>query len=126
MINIQNEQWQLLSFPDTNIISMDIKNKSLEICVDAGYLDAPFNFLMGKGSIIFADYQTINIRSYNPELKQWFESSETLKDLCEVEFSDNVRLAGFSKKSGLWTELTLISPSFRKAIFLEIEGQELG
>ena len=117
MIEITNEQWQQLSFPDSNILTMIIHDDGLDMTVDSGFLDSPIELTMGTGFIKFTKCQDIKIRSYNPDSKLWYDTCEILKDLCEVEFRENVILRGFGKKSGLWTELTLIKPAYKQAIF---------
>ena len=117
MIRIENEEWPLLSFPDANIMNMEIETNNLEISVDTGYLDTPFNLMLGQGCIKFLHCQKITIRSYNPASKSWYENTDILKDLCEVEINENVKLKGFGKSSGHWTEFTLTKPSIKSAVF---------
>ena len=117
MIHIQSDQWQLLSFPDATVKTMKIQSCNIEINVDSGFLDSPFDLVLNQGTIKFANCRKIKIRSYNPTSKQWYDTLEILKDLCEVEFGENVKLKGFGKRTGHWTEFILTKPSAKYAVF---------
>jgi hypothetical protein len=51
-------------------------------------------------------------RYYDHELKIWVncDNSEIIKEINEFCIGDDLTIRGFSKQSGMWVEMTFISP----------------
>lgn len=105
-----------ISFPDFEVEKMVYSphEKSLKIFVENAWLDRDGGFELGKGCLLFSEWDSISINRFDSILEKWSEVNifpiEALRDLCEVKISDsNISLCGFGKETGQWMEWRIIN-----------------
>jgi hypothetical protein len=115
MKTIEEGMMKLLSFPDVEVSKMVFfpNKKSLQILVDGAFLEGGQK--LEKGILYFDDWKSIEINRFDTQSEEWLpvEQSivEPLRDLCEVNFSEEVTsMAGFGKETGQWVEWKISHP----------------
>ncbi|MDP1835601.1 MAG: hypothetical protein Q8K75_06680 [Chlamydiales bacterium] len=100
-----------LSFPDMKISEMQLlpTNNVLKVVVEGGWLDVNGGERLGKGTLLFSDWNSMTVNRFDPITELWSQNSkhdlEYLKDICEFKFCDSVvSLCGFGQNSGCWLE----------------------
>lgn len=112
---IDKNMMQNLSFPDFEVENTElyVEKKMLKIFVSGAWLNLDLGLKLGKGILVFSEWDSILINQFNSKTEQWSSikpiQSESLKDLCEFIFSDStVLLCGFGKKTGEWMEWKIL------------------
>ena len=106
-----------LSFPDFEITVMDwsFERRKLVLQLEGAWWNADGGMLLGRGSLVFYEWEGIAVRKYDMISRNWMDVGEglvePLKDLPDMTFSDaTVYLFGFAKKSGQWMEWKIVRP----------------
>ena len=123
MIVIHGIKLSELSFPDFFVskITIDPYGKSAEIFTDGAMIEGKEIGLieLGQGKLVIKRWQKISIKAYNAGSSGWDElevmGADKLKDVCEVEFGDDIVLRGFGFYSGAWTECKFVKPEIMYA-----------
>ena len=101
------QELQFLSFPDAEVKSINFNQvkKNVSFLIDSAFLDKDSGYDFGSGELMIWNWQQFSCKAYNFTTKEWNDSHEELKDIMEIEIlPELIRLAGFGKQSGLWTE----------------------
>jgi len=112
MEKIKKSLLPYLSFHDYPIESIELlyKEKRLKFFIDGAYLDINNGIFLGKGTLTFANWESISMKKYDFRIKKWIqinvaENMDPLDEICESSFSKSrVILSGFAKNCGLWME----------------------
>ncbi len=119
MIKLEFEHLSKLSFPDFNIlkINLNFDEKKMVIFVDGACLDDQkgVSKQLGKGELRFSNWQSFSVRLFNHESNTWIflpdTNLELLKDICEFQHRNDIfYLRGFGIKSGRWLEYKIEHP----------------
>ena len=105
-----------ISFPDQRVDLWQLSDTppTLEIHVSGAWLASAGGHELGPSRLAIAGWKAIVFEEYEPSEKLWRPQTPPsgLKDLCEVEFSDElVLLRGFAQATGLWTQVRIVRPS---------------
>jgi len=109
MRTLQLDALNRLSFPDNQVLDMQLTENMLVILLNGAWLETTRQGeLFNSCYLVLKNWQDLYIRRYDIE-EQWSELSmdttDFLKDICEAEFSEKqVTLRGFGSQSGLWLE----------------------
>ena len=99
-----------VSFPDQEVEDFRFSPQEcrLEIRMSGAWLDVEGGLELGASLLVIGGWTGTQARTYDPGRGTWEEQAlpTALRDLCEAEFSEElVVLRGFTKDTGLWTEL---------------------
>ena len=109
---VNHQELEHLSFPDSRIINEMIDKKNRNICfiIDRAFLDIGSGYEFNEGKLVIYDWIEFISKVYNFNTEEWVNSEDLLYDILEFSIDDNnIKLAGFSKKSGLWLEYNFIN-----------------
>jgi hypothetical protein len=113
-----------LSFSDYVVEDMrfDIFNRVMKITTNGGFLSVNGGVKLKSCHMIVKDWQLLNARLYRTKTKKWekLDTSdlESLIDICEFCYGEEIIFRGFGVKTGQWIELI-----FSKAS-LQVECQQ--
>ncbi len=69
---------------------------------------------LNKGLINISDWKSIEISMYSSDKRNWITLNEdnydSLKEINESEYNENLILRGFGKQTGQWIEYKIASP----------------
>lgn len=118
IMTLNADMMTFLSFPDFEVIKMDFKpcDKALNIYMEGAWLDLNGGEKLGKGVLLFENWISLTIQTFDSTLEKLttvdLEKFEPLRDICEIIFTNSsVTLCGFTKYTGLWTELNIYNAS---------------
>lgn len=96
-----------LSFPDSRVLatSVDFLRKRAAISVDGAWLDIAGGRELGAGELRLTEWASVTFQEYLRGSEHWAtcETHVGLKDLCEVELSNDLVVL-FSSTTGNWAE----------------------
>lgn len=116
-MKILKEYFSKLNFTDhiVNSMLLNFKLKTLELKTDGVSLKSNDKWKeLGEATIKISNWKSIMISIYETKEKKWKNLDEsnydTLKEICEADFNNNMILRGFGKKTGQWLQYEIISP----------------
>jgi hypothetical protein len=108
---IKKNEFQYLSFPDTQLIDfhLDFSSRNLAVKCADGYLDLPDAPKELEDVVLeLKSFQDLTIKEFCEDkltLVEKYSSAYALKDMCEFMVDqDLATLKGFSAVRGQWTE----------------------
>lgn len=102
-----------LSFPDCIVENMlfDIPNRIMTIKTNSGFLSIKEGIKLGSCKLTIENWQSLNATLYRTKTKKWenlnINNIESLVDICEFEYSEEIIFRGFGIGSHQWIEIIL-------------------
>jgi hypothetical protein len=114
MKNLSQEDVGHLSFPDARVLAFVLENdiKRLLIRLDSAFVDTPGpGRRLQETTLRFFDLDILAALEFRDSAFSPIDlavSKTTLRDICEFSLNNGMaHLRGFSRHSGLWTELIM-------------------
>lgn len=105
---LNNHEFQQLSFPDAQILEMQLlaEEQTLVVQLDSAWLA---HESLEQTNIVLKNWDVLHIRLFEYKQQKWqdlsLSSIDYLKDICEAELSKSeVVFRGFGHKTGQWIE----------------------
>ncbi len=129
MLYITRKNLKNICFSDRVIENMnvDFEKKTILISVDGAFLKINNKLTnLNAGKIEITMWKNLYISIFSSEEKNWFlmdsNNFDTLKEICEINYNENLIFSGFGKNTGQWLEYKFegsdIKISFNEEKFL--------
>jgi hypothetical protein len=111
-----------LSFPDSKVECMEINNqdKTARIELNSAYLSCKGGVRLPACDVQIKQWHSLSAKLYKASMERWEtleeDCIESLTDICEFEYGDDVVFRGFGEESGQWIEIVFSKPVFEVSV----------
>ena len=110
MKKLSNIELKHLSFPESEVLSMDLnlEDKIMKLDIDSCYVDLSEGKRYFECSLELRNWRSLKVELYEASSQKDLilnpVSADKLADICEFEFGEEYIFRGFGKLTGQWIE----------------------